>query len=168
MSSEQKFLVVVGVVTLALLGGMIFLAGKSGPGSIAQEVQSDSGAKAELAETSYDWGQIKMFDGNATATFEVKNTGSSTLKLFNGVTTCACTSAYLQVGDIKSNVFGMHTKSNGVFEISPGQSAELTVIFDPAFHGPSGVGPIERLVILETNDPENPKLTFAVSGEVIQ
>jgi len=60
----------------------------------------------------------------------------------------------------------MHNKSAYVFEVPPQQEAKLIVVFDPAFHGPNGVGPIDRFVTVATNDPSQPQLQFSVKGIV--
>lgn len=164
--TEKKLLLVVGVVSLVLLVGMTALAGRIGPGSVAGAIEPDENAKVELASTSFDFGQVKMNDGDVKTTFEIKNSGSQALKLFGGTTTCGCTSAYLELDGKRSGIFGMHTKSSAVFEVPSGKTAQLTVTVDPAFHGPSGIGQFEKDAIINTNDPANPQLTFVTTGEI--
>jgi len=166
--TEKKLLLIVGVVTLILAGGMVALAGKTGPGSVAGAIVPDKNVKVELASTSHDFGVVKMNDGDIKTTFQIKNSGSNVLKLFGGTTTCACTSAYLELDGKRSGIFGMHTKSSAVFEVPVGQTAQLTVTVDPAFHGPSGIGPFEKDALINTNDPTNPQLTFVTTGEIVQ
>jgi len=62
----------------------------------------------------------------------------------------------------------MHEKSSSVFEVKPGETAELLVEFDPAFHGPSGVGPITRTITMNTNDVKNPVLSFNLTANVVK
>ena len=166
--TEKKLLLIVGVVTLILAGGMVALAGRTGPGSVAGAVQPDENVKVEVSPTSHEFGVVKMNDGDVKTTFEIKNSGSSTLKLFGGTTSCACTSAYLELDGKRSGIFGMHTQPSSVFEVPAGQTAQLTVTVDPAFHGPSGIGPFEKDALINTNDPTNPQLTFVTTGEIVQ
>lgn len=60
----------------------------------------------------------------------------------------------------------MHSNSKYVTEVAPGQSAKLTVIFDPLFHGPNGIGDITRTITMSTNDKANPTLGFFLSAKV--
>ena len=40
--------------------------------------------------------------------------------------------------------------------------------FDPAFHGPQGIGPVNRFVSVDTNDKNNSQLTFTVLGTIVK
>lgn len=159
---KDKFILVVIALTVLLVGGGVFLATKMSGSQI--EVSPD--AKVSVESTSYDWGDIKIGDGKVTASFAVKNEGGNTLKLYNVTTSCACTSAQLIFKDVKSPLFGMHTKSNYVMDVPPGEVASLEVIFDPEFHGPNAVGAITRQIKVETNDPNNKTLNFDLSANV--
>src|SRR3972149_11599575 len=112
--TEKKLLLIVGVVTLILAGGMVALAGRTGPGSVAGAIVPDENVKVELASTSHNFGVIKMNDGDVKKTFEIKNAGSQTLKLFGGTTTCGCTTGVLELNGKRSGIFGMHTKPSDV------------------------------------------------------
>ena len=154
-------------ITLALIfTGLIGGAYLSFNSSAQQAVVSSQDAKAEQGETSLDWGEIVMNAGNAEATFTIRSKGTTPLKLFNIITSCACTTAQLSNNGTDSPLFGMHSKSDYVMELAPGEEATLKVVFDPAYHGPSGVGPIMRTVTIETNDPANPTLTYTLTGTV--
>ena len=161
----NKIFIAIAVITIFLLFGVVFAAGKM---TNDAKVATSSDAKVELSTTSYDWGEIGINNGQAEAVFEIKNIGSQTLKLFNATTSCACTTAQLQVGDKLSPLFGMHTKSAYVTDVPPGETAKVKAVFDPLFHGPNGLGPISRQVTLSTNDPGNPSLTLLLSAVVIK
>ena len=49
-------------------------------------------------------------------------------------------------------------------ELPAGQEAQIEVVFDPAAHGPAGVGPISRNVFVETTDGK--KLVFEIKAQV--
>jgi hypothetical protein len=155
--------IVVGIVLgiLSLLGGTIFLATKV---SSSAEVEMARGAKVELNETAWEWGEIGINDGKVEKEFEIKNTGSEVLKIYNIATSCMCTSAMFT--DDTSHVFGMHTKSGYVKEVPAGESTKIKVVFDPLFHGPDGVGPIGRQVTMMTNDADNGSLSFMLTATV--
>jgi hypothetical protein len=132
--------------------------------------RSDGGqAKAETQEpTSFDFGDILYSAPKATKVFTIKNTGSETLKLFNVKTSCHCTKANVTIDGMVSPDFGMSGISGWVGDVTPGTVAKVTVIFDQTFHGPQGLGPMNRFVSVETNDRGTPKITFTLTGTVVQ
>ena len=129
-------------------------------------VQSES-AKAMSAETEYSWGDIQMKDGVVTKLFTIKNNGTQDLELINIKTSCTCTTAAITTDGGKSPIFRMHQPSSWKGVVAPGAEAQLEVVFDPAFHGPSGVGQISRQITVETNDASSPLLTFSVTAIVL-
>ena len=62
----------------------------------------------------------------------------------------------------------MNSSFSWVGDVPPQKEAQLEVIFDPAYHGPSGVGPINRLVSVETNDTKNSRIEFSLTGTVFK
>ena len=66
-----------------------------------------------------------------------------------------CTTARLSHEGHTEGPFGMQGHGNTIpninVEIMPGQKADMEIIFDPAAHGPAGVGPIEREAYIETS-----------------
>lgn len=131
-------------------------------------VSLSQNVKAVADERTYDWGQIPYNGPDATKTFLIKNAGTDILKLTNIKTSCTCTSAQLTIDGNVSPKFGMHTTSSWVGEVPPGGQAQLMVVFDQDFHGPSGVGAVERLISVETNDVTNPRLEFSLKGAVVK
>ena len=67
-----------------------------------------------------------------------------------------CTTAFLLKDGEEIGPFGMagHSgvRGNANLTVNPGEEAVVRVVFDPAAHGPAGVGPIERQVMLEVGD----------------
>ena len=75
-----------------------------------------------------------------------------------------CTTAALVKNGKKSDAYGMpgHTPIPTInVPINPQEEALVEVVFDPAAHGPAGVGPIERVVTLENNAGQPLELEFA-------
>lgn len=159
---ENKFLIGIVAASLLLLTGTIFLASRI---ATSAKVEMAEGAKVEVMETAWDWGEIGINDGKVEKEFEVKNIGSEILKLFNVATSCMCTTAQFVDGE-PSPEFGMHTKSSYVKKIAPGESAKIRVVFDPLFHGPEGIGPITRQVTMMTNDPDESQISFMLTAVV--
>lgn len=163
---DKKIIIGLVVLTVLILGGGIFVL--SSTTSAPVTVTSSQNAKATVDQKTFDWGNIPYSGGNATKTFTIKNTGTDVLKLTGLKTSCTCTKAQISIDGKVSPYFSMHSTSSWVGEVPPGKEASLTVIFDPAFHGPTGVGSVERLVSVETNDSQNSKIEFSLKGVVIK
>ena len=116
-------------------------------------------------------GTIAMKDGKVSHRFEVKNEGQEPVRIEKIYTSCMCTEASIIDGQGKNwGTFGMPghagpSKTN--ITVKPGESVVVETIFDPAAHGPSGVGLAERSVYLESNSQKSPKLELKFSAVVI-
>jgi hypothetical protein len=102
-------------------------------------------------ETNYDFGSISMAAGEVGHIFGIRNDSTTTMALGELSTSCMCTNAYFVKDGDKLGPFGM--PGHGFVpklgqELKPGESAEIEVVFDPAAHGPAGIGPVERAVFL--------------------
>jgi hypothetical protein len=161
---KDKFILFVVVFTVLLLAIGALLLSRASEGLVIEPTES---VKVSVDNTFYDWGEIGIKNGSVLASFNIKNEGESVLKLYGVTTSCACTNATLKLGEKASPEFGMHTKSNYVMEVPVGETAELKVVFDPAFHGPNGIGKIDRVVKVSTNDINKPKLNFNTSALVV-
>src|SRR5690606_16160046 len=102
MDKESKIIIggFLGLLVF-ITGGMLWLS----KAASSPVVESNSTANAVTNVVSHDWGEIGINDGNATAEFSITNDGTDTLKLFNVVTSCACTTAQIVVGDKISPLF---------------------------------------------------------------
>ena len=163
--NDKKIIISFVILTLLILGGGVYILNVTSTSPVT--INPTQNAKVSIDEKSYDWGNINYGD-DATKVFTIKNNGSDVLKLTNIKTSCACTKAQVIIDDKVSPYFGMHTTSSWVGEIASGKEAKLTVIFDSDFHGPTGVGPMERLISVETNDLQNPNLEFSLKGVVVK
>ena len=163
----NRLIITISILTLVILGLGVWLLTRPTAGS-QLGTSTASGGKAEVPVTSFDWGTIDYGGGDAIAEFIINNPGSGPLSLSEVSTSCMCTTAQIIINDQKSPFFVMHQKSSWIGQIPPGVQAKLKVVFDPAFHGPSGVGPVVRQVVMKTNDPEHPKLEFNLTGTVVK
>lgn len=164
--NNKKLIIGFIALTLLILGGGIFVL--SSTSATPAKITASQNAKVEVPEKTFDWGNIPYSGGNATKTFAIKNSGTDVLQLSGIKTSCTCTKAQVSIDGKTSPYFSMHSTSSWIGEVAPGKEAQLTVIFDPAFHGPTGVGPVERLISVETNDIQNPKLEFSLKGVVVK
>lgn len=161
--NEKKIIISITLITvLILIGGGFFLS----KGETSATITASQNAKAAIDQKIYDWGTINMNNGNVNKTFIIKNAGTDVLKLTKVKTSCHCTKAQVTINGKTSPSFGMNTVSPWVGEVAPGNEAQLNIVFDPAYHGPNGVGPITRYISVDTNDPNNSTLEFTLTANV--
>lgn len=158
-----KKMVIIFFPAALIIGGIIFgLLNYS-------SLESQGAPKVEITQKEYDAGTISMADGVVKYTYEIKNVGDRDLKIDRIWTSCMCTTSILRVGDKESPKFGMH--DNPVFwsqKIASGEVGFLEVTFNPAFHGPQGIGPVVRIVYLSTNDAQNKKVEVKLLANVVK
>lgn len=146
-----------GVIVLL---AVLFFLGSRNTGPIPQGERSAAASILSAAEDSFDFGEISMRDGSVRRIFTVQNSSSTTpLAIRDISTSCMCTTAYLNGPSGTLGPFGMPGGHGGgntaVSEVIPaGESREIEVVFDPAAHGPAGVGRIERAVFIEDENGE--------------
>ena len=155
-------IIITVILTIIIVAGISW-AGKNEKNGVA----SLSISQLQTAESSYDFGDVSMADGKVTKVFSVKNNTVQNIVAKKLYTSCMCTKATLIKNKEIFGPFGMpaHGFISG-FEaiIEPGQEAQIEAVFDPAAHGPAGVGPIGRDVILETSDG---KVTLSFKANVM-
>lgn len=159
-------LILIGLsLTLLLIFGGVFLVTKT---NNRASLTTNQTTQVSVDKTSFDWGEIGINNGKVQAEFNLTNTGSAPLQLANVSTSCMCTTAQIEIEGKRSPYFGMMQKSSWTGQVEPGKTAKLIVEFDPAFHGPQGVGQITRQAVVETNDPDQRQLTFVTTANVIK
>lgn len=112
---------------------------------------------------AYDFGRISMAAGNVSHRYSIMNTGTNPLTITQILTSCMCTEATLITRSARKGPYGMpgHGYSRSVSErLAPGESAQVDVVFDPAAHGPAGVGNIDRTVTILTDAGSPLELRF--------
>ena len=157
---NSKIIIIGAVATLALLFGGLFLMSRPQP-----QVSLNPQATGQLTvgESFYDFGSVSMAKGLVTRKFTLTNSGSVPATITKMFTSCACTKAKLTVAGQSWGPIGMpgHTAiPNLAVQVDPGQIAEVEAVFDPAAHGPAGVGLIERQITIEQNGQSPLQLSF--------
>jgi hypothetical protein len=155
----KKYLTyVIGIAALIVL--IIVLSGRS------DQPKTSLAASAGMLvsqEQFFDFGMIKMKDGLVRKDF--------ILAINKVYTSCMCTTAIITAKDgKKSGPFGMPGHgglSNDQVTVQPGDQVTLQAIFDPAAHGPAGVGRADRTVYLETNSTTAPKVELNFTATVV-
>ncbi|KKU55882.1 hypothetical protein A3H89_02575 [Candidatus Amesbacteria bacterium RIFCSPLOWO2_02_FULL_48_11] len=162
---NPKIIIAVIISSLGLVIGGVVLASRL-PTNQKAEVVKDDSAKLFVDHQNYDWQNINYSGGVVTHSFPVGNQGTAPLTVANMKTSCMCTTVKLISTSGTSPAFAMHQQSDWKGTVQPGETAQLEIVFDPAFHGPQGVGPMERIISLETSDPLHPYVEFNLKGEV--
>lgn len=129
-------------------------------------IKSVSNGILAAAETSFDFGEISMAQGKVSHNFTVKNTGTEAIAIEKIYTSCMCTDATLNAQGKEYGPYGMAghgfiPKINA--KLAPNEEATISAVFDPAAHGPAGVGKIQRSVYLENNAGEPLELNFSAT-----
>ncbi len=129
--------------------------------------RSDSARGAESLsadESFFNFGSISMAAGKVSHAYKIKNTGSDPIAVKKIYTSCMCTTAKLIMKEGSAGPFGMpgHAAIPTISErIAPNEEASVEVVFDPAAHGPGGVGKVRRVVYIETDAQKEPfELSF--------
>jgi len=143
-----------------------------------KELNINESAKSSLFKTEgiltsektlYDFGTISMKDGNVNTMFQVSNLSNEDINLKSVTTSCMCTVAYvIDPEGNKKGPFGMPGHGGAVSKINEiikaGETRNIEVVYDPNAHGPAGVGMIDRLVYLETENGN--KLQLEIKANV--
>lgn len=162
---NTKIILGLGGVVVVLLALMVWASPKPQPTGTS----TANAAVLTTPETSFDFGRISMAAGKVRHSFTVKNDGSETVRMGRLYTSCMCTQAtWIENGE-RLGPFGM--PGHGFVpplrqELAPGQMATIEVEFDPAAHGPAGVGKIQRQVLLESENGQQ-LAEVGFSAEVI-
>ena len=120
-------------------------------------------------EAFYDFGEILMQNGKVEHNFEIQNTSQSPVKIEKIYTSCMCTEAFLEINGKEKGPFGMpgHAgASRANITVNGGETAVLKVVFDPAAHGPAGIGLMERTAYIETDSEETPQTQIDIRAVV--
>ncbi|OGZ60703.1 MAG: hypothetical protein A2932_01775 [Candidatus Spechtbacteria bacterium RIFCSPLOWO2_01_FULL_46_10] len=165
--TKKLMLWAVGII---LMAGIITLVVVNSGGDGQTSSSQYSASALSAVEKKFDFNTISMGNGKVSHQFEVKNDGAEKVVIEKVYTSCMCTAAYIISSDgSKYGEFSMpgHSGPSGTnIEVGPGESATVEAIFDPAAHGPSGVGLAQRSIYIETNSASSPKLEFSFQALV--
>ncbi len=150
MPKEPKFLIGAFIFTILLVVGLAFLI--SAKEKKVSQIPTNSVLGIESTPANYDLGDVPINGGIVSKEYEIKNTSGKDMNLLKIVTSCMCTTASVKIGDKETNFYGMEMTGDANplvnFKLKNGEIAKVTTKFDPAAHGPEGVGPFDRVVSL--------------------
>ena len=162
---KQNALIFIGIVAFVIIGFFILNGGSSDT-----ITEANSASILEATESQFDFGTISMKNGNVSYEFEVKNSGLESIVIEKIYTSCMCTTA--KITDALGKTYGPygmpgHVEASGSkVEVKSWETAIVEAIFDPAAHGPSGVGLANRTIFLETNSTQTPKIELNFTATV--
>jgi len=153
----------IAIVILSIIGVLIFAIG-SGKEKIPQERGIFSSLK--VFESYYDFGSVSMKNGKVSHVFKMKNESNFPVVIAKIYTSCMCTSASLLTREGEIGPFGM--QGHGFIPtidrvVEPGEEFTVTAVFDPAAHGPAGVGRIDRAIFLESDARNTLQIGFSAT-----
>jgi len=121
-------------------------------------------------EDFFDFGTISMSAGKVMRKFTLKNSSDAPVRVTKLFTSCMCTQASIATQNDRRGPFGMQGHGGSIpkinLEIKPGETAEVEAVFDPAAHGPAGIGKVRRVVYVETDSSEAPEIQLSFEANV--
>ncbi|MBI2452763.1 MAG: DUF1573 domain-containing protein [Parcubacteria group bacterium] len=151
------------VITVLVLGGLVWIARPNSQSATATLSTSNNGTLAVEETNNYDFGTISMAAGKVNHAFKIRNTGTEPVVIGKMYTSCMCTTASLLIDGKQFGPYGMlgHGFVPKIGQtINPGEEATVEAVFDPAAHGPAGVGRIQRAITIEHNAGQPVELLF--------
>lgn len=162
MEQIKQVGILLGFIVL-IVAGLMWLTSDSKTGTPAAAIDGKFGSTLTIKESKYDFGTISMANGKVSKEFVLENQSKDNVVIGEVYTSCMCTSAELRIGNKSAGPFGMPghgLRPKADLTVKPGEKLTVKVIFDPAAHGPAGVGPIERQVMISTGTEEPIVLEF--------
>ncbi|MDP2624968.1 MAG: DUF1573 domain-containing protein [Candidatus Peregrinibacteria bacterium] len=135
----KKLLTLFAIVTMLILAGC---SSAGVPNSVVNAIV--------VTPSSFDFGEIIQSEGTVSTTFEIENISDETLVINRLSTSCGCTTTEMDMADLE-----------------PGEVRTMKVTFDPMTH-PEQSGTIERVVYLQTSDPNQPEIQIDITGFVVK
>lgn len=148
--------IIIGLILLVGILAVFSLVGVKNKAVLPVKGQLDLGSVLTVENPVFDFGEIRIDDGDVTTTFTVTNKTDRDIRIDSVATSCMCTTAYIINKEKRRGPFGMPghgvavPKANEV--IGPGEERIIEVIFDPAAHGLAGLGFANRYVYLVDQD----------------
>lgn len=149
---------IAGVVLIVVALVVAIFAANPGSKSAAPAVSAPAvaaavpGAALRAREARFEFGPISMAGGKVSHRYWFRNESAAPVLVRQVYTSCMCTTATLVKGMRIIGSYGMpgHGPLPAVNEtLAPDEAAYVDVVFDPAAHGPAGLGFTERVVTIE-------------------
>ncbi len=158
---KSSLIIILPILAILVL---FWLGGKAKPTETAQLGSNSQSATLIASEPKFNFGSVSMAAGKVNHLFAFKNTTAEPIQITRVYTSCMCTTALLKINGTEEGPFGMpgHMPVPSIDKtLAPGEEASIEAIFDPAAHGPSGLGHIERSILVENAGGLVAKFDFA-------
>ncbi|MDP2695742.1 MAG: DUF1573 domain-containing protein [bacterium] len=173
----NKKTIINGLLLVIVVGGLLWLGQiNQANKNVADNLNTNASLGPLISvESEFDFGMISMARGRVNHSFTIKNDSSSPITINKIYTSCMCTSATIidglgqRIGPFGMPGHGGASRANA--EIAPQEFMTIEAVFDPAAHGPSGVGLAQRSIYLETIDNNSDmvsKLELSFTATVTQ
>lgn len=145
----RKKVIIIVFIALGTLLTLVLLVVT--PNVVSQRETMLKGTKGiEAIPAEYDFGLIDQSKGKVTTSVVIKNNGNTPLKINRISTSCGCTTAEMNKSDLL-----------------PNESRIMRITFDPLVHKDT-IGPVIRVVYLQTSDQNTPEIEITIKGDVIK
>ncbi|MEX1063710.1 MAG: DUF1573 domain-containing protein [Candidatus Paceibacterota bacterium] len=159
---KYKNIIYTSITIAAILVVLVIVFQPTESGQLGPVSQNDSVALT-AEESLFDFGNISMAEGMVTHDFKIQNLDTEPVMISKIYTSCMCTSAELVTDSGSKGPFGMagHGFLPAVNElVGVNEDATIRVTFDPAAHGPAGIGRADRVVYVEQKSGAKLNLRF--------
>jgi len=161
----------IGVICLLFFVAVLFvwIRGTTAPVS-GEKTDIFAAAQFVADDAEFDFGDVSMALGKAEHVFSIRNEGSA-VRITKVYTSCMCTTAVLDTGGNRLGPFGMpghDILAETDVTIAAGATFKVEAVFDPAAHGPGGVGRARRVIYLELEDGRLPAYQLVFEANVIK
>ena len=160
---KKSTIIIASLVILGALGLMWWGSGNQSP----ESPQFNANGSLTASEKLFDFGTISMAKGKVSHLFNVANSAGKDVTIKELSTSCMCTAAYIKKGDSRIGPFGMASMGARISAnelVRAGETVEIEAEYDPAAHGPAGIGPIDRFITLTESDGGS--LQFEIKAQV--
>lgn len=151
---NKTILIILGALILG--GGLVLWSYNSSKAPQAAPGLVTSGAGAAVltaTDTSFNFGEVSMAKGLVEHKFTLKNNSNQAVRIGRVETSCMCTTAFLMMNGREVGPFGMSghggPAGSANLMVNPGEEVFVRAVFDPAAHGPAGVGTVERQIMMD-------------------
>jgi len=160
---EQIKTIIISLVLLAAVVSALIWFGNRGNKPEPAAIGGLFGGVLTAKETAFDFGSVPIKGGLVNHEFTLENLSDKAVKIGEVSTSCMCTVAQVITGNKTYGPFGMPghlgaSKADAI--VNPGEKVIVKATFDPAAHGPTGVGVVERQIFLNTGAAESVVLNF--------
>lgn len=156
-------LIVIGIITVVVIAGIIFVTLKADSGAKKYSTSDSTKPKIEISEENFDFGKTNVSE-TKTKEITIKNIGAEPLNISDFYTSCDCTFVTVVIGDQKSPKFSMNQTLGWSKDLAAGETATLEISYVPRIMPIEGE--VSRIVYFKTNDPDKPDVAINFKADV--